>query len=502
MEDIASQYDFEFAVGDSIYVTESTHKLLCYNKHTNKASIKPLKTGQYIVAGICFGDAIDHLHDTIERYNFDNEYDRQEAHARIYSFRIRNTLTSSYLDYHSPIFKRIEYNGRLCEVVEREEMVLPYCICSDTTYNDKKVDNIDTVVSIYDPNELVSFYQNENGEFFVQLMNKFIKDEKAKKEYYEKNKLDGKLSKYAQFFYHDIEPKAIVYKIENENGDLFYVDQREIWPIKVGRHYDKYKKEDYFFLKSIEAKKIPVLKISDYNRIKVNLVGKEYYLFNARGYLGLVGYKDYITKKEVKLNDSFGELIEAAEMNYFSRRVYNENEEDMGGINDYYQCKDLVIRNGEYVIIFSNASGEFSAFLESQHDKFQSSFQRHGNGEYCFNYGCIEIVPKSLIDDRINNHNLSEQERKQKLENDEKERITKQKKHDAEILSKYGEKYGNKILQHKVCIGMSKEMCRDAGWYPKDTFRTTTSHGVSEVWVINYKTRLYFSNGVLYMIEN
>lgn len=91
LEDLDPKMDFKFAIGDSVYVLESTHKFLCFNKNTHKASIKPFKTGYYVVTGICFGDSLDHLHSLVDQYSFDKEYDRQEAHAIIYGMRIECT---------------------------------------------------------------------------------------------------------------------------------------------------------------------------------------------------------------------------------------------------------------------------------------------------------------------------------------------------------------------------------------------------------------------------
>lgn len=87
-------------------------------------------------------------------------------------------------------------------------------------------------------------------------------------------------------------------------------------------------------------------------------------------------------------------------------------------------------------------------------------------------------------------------------EQKEKEEWEKeQRQYRDAIIAKYGEVYGNKILQHKVAIGMTKEMCLEAWWFPNDTYKNTTNNGVIEVWIINYKTRLYFLDNKLYMIE-
>lgn len=168
-------------------------------------------------------------------------------------------------------------------------------------------------------------------------------------------------------------------------------------------------------------------------------------------------------------------------------------------LNDYYHCKDLFVRKGNTVVILNNELGEFSTQLvpKEKNDDCYSISVTSNNGVMEF-----ELIPKELVDNRINDWQLSEQERKQREQKENEEQEKKQAQHKANIIAKYGEKYGNLILQHKVAIGMTKEMCLDAWWFPNDTFTTTTSRGKSEVWIINYKTRLYFLDGVLYMIEN
>lgn len=60
-------------------------------------------------------------------------------------------------------------------------------------------------------------------------------------------------------------------------------------------------------------------------------------------------------------------------------------------------------------------------------------------------------------------------------------RAEKAKQH-AEYVKKYGEKYAQNIIDGKVCVGMTKEMCQLAMGRPNNTTRNTSSLGVVEVW--------------------
>lgn len=69
------------------------------------------------------------------------------------------------------------------------------------------------------------------------------------------------------------------------------------------------------------------------------------------------------------------------------------------------------------------------------------------------------------------------------------------------ILDRYGEYYGNLILQGKVVIGMTKQQCIEALGNPRRINRTTTVYMVYEQWVY-YNKYLYFENGELVTIQD
>ncbi len=87
----------------------------------------------------------------------------------------------------------------------------------------------------------------------------------------------------------------------------------------------------------------------------------------------------------------------------------------------------------------------------------------------------------------------------QKWLNEEQERKAQWR---AEMISKYGEKYGNAIIEGKVMLGMSQQMCQEAWGRPTDKFNTITSNTTKSTWLYNYKTYLHFVDGKLVKIEN
>ena len=71
------------------------------------------------------------------------------------------------------------------------------------------------------------------------------------------------------------------------------------------------------------------------------------------------------------------------------------------------------------------------------------------------------------------------------------------KKHDKnEITKKYGESIANKILNHRVWIGMTPDMARLSIGNPLKISKSTGTWGVHEQWI--YKNKyLYFEKGKL-----
>lgn len=477
LKDLESELNFEFSVGDSVYVLESTHKMLCFNKHTKKFSNKPFKTGPYVVTGICFGDSIDQFHEVVDKCGFDKEDDRRVTHAKIYGWRIVN----GSIPHKDNILECVKHNEKT-EQCEKYALRYGYCFAGDTTsflYNDK----------YFGSDELLAFYESDKGKKFLQSMDKEIRRLKERVKSGE-----GDLPYYTEFTI-----KTIVYKMENKAGDVFYVDNREIAFLS----FPEESRNMTFIDEYPCAKKVLLIKVSDYNKKRNDLVGKDFYL-GGGGY-DVKDAKDYMSGKKIniKIVSESGTMLNDAMLDDMGLNSNNHKYEVVGNMQNYYRCKDFFIRKGEFIIILSDANGEFSAKLIGTPDDGRSGHDY----DDCYVISTLSprelfIVPKEVVDFRIQDWMMSEKDRQLKQQKAQQESIARQKKHDAEIIAKYGEKWGNMILQHKVAIGMNKEMCREAGWYPRDTFTTTTSRGVSEVWVINYKTALYFADGVLYMIEN
>lgn len=71
------------------------------------------------------------------------------------------------------------------------------------------------------------------------------------------------------------------------------------------------------------------------------------------------------------------------------------------------------------------------------------------------------------------------------------------------LQQKYGDEYCQNIIQKKVKIGMTQDMCIASWGEPDSINKTITSNGASEQWVYEgIGEYLYFTNGILTAIQN
>ena len=100
---------------------------------------------------------------------------------------------------------------------------------------------------------------------------------------------------------------------------------------------------------------------------------------------------------------------------------------------------------------------------------------------------------------------IAEQKRNERIKAErEAKRIAEQRewerKRQAEkqsLIAKYGAKYGALVFEHKVTLGMTKEMCQQAWGRPRNKVIRRLLNGTQEVWSYGVSQYLVFDNGVL-----
>lgn len=80
--------------------------------------------------------------------------------------------------------------------------------------------------------------------------------------------------------------------------------------------------------------------------------------------------------------------------------------------------------------------------------------------------------------------------------------IAAKNKRKADLTRKYDATTANMIMQGKIRIGMTKNMCRDSWGEPDDINITITTYGTSEQWVYGWSYVYFDKNGQITAIQN
>lgn len=100
--------------------------------------------------------------------------------------------------------------------------------------------------------------------------------------------------------------------------------------------------------------------------------------------------------------------------------------------------------------------------------------------------------------ERIQQERFEAQE-KERLRREAEQREWKRKRQAEKqsLIAKYGAKFGALVFEHKVTLGMTKEMCLKAWGKPRNKVIRRVRFGTQEVWFYGVSQYLVFDNGVL-----
>lgn len=160
------------------------------------------------------------------------------------------------------------------------------------------------------------------------------------------------------------------------------------------------------------------------------------------------------------------------------------NESSAKFEDDYHPIYGAEIR-----LFFKNKEGnEFCIPIESEYNyPLHLSKSDYEGYDYKKMYYHIQLNDMILASDY---YIQKEAERIQKIE------------HENRLIKKYGKTYAEMILNGKVQIGMSAEMCRESWGVPDNINRSIGSWGTHEQWCYDWGGYLYMENGILTSIQN
>lgn len=151
-------------------------------------------------------------------------------------------------------------------------------------------------------------------------------------------------------------------------------------------------------------------------------------------------------------------------------------------------------------LFFKNKDGkEFCIPIETEYNtSIALTKDLYENYDYAKMYYHIQLDDMILADDYYAQKEAARVAKEKKLA--EEERAKQERK--VKLIKKYGKNYADLIIQRRVKIGMTAEMCREAWGSPNDINRSTGPWGVHEQWCYDWGGYLYMENGKLTSIQN
>ena len=300
-------------------------------------------------------------------------------------------------------------------------------------------------------------------------------------------------------------------------------------------------------IKTLEKEKTEITydSLSNFQEANIeSLINQTLYLKGVKTELQKYGYKDFYTdyRKDVSYETSYKDKVYKCCDGYNSKydslsgKYYKvisvikhpKAENDYTGLykNCYYL--KLNIQNSKDTVYYKYLSKyDFPFIVEGYFKKLQKTYI---GKSYVFGNFTSELKKEStdietgekvkltkrkkwkcldvIIDEKDFNLSFIISNNKQKiLLNFEDEFLNSEKYHNlfnSIDADKYKKKFGNEIwntiLQSKVKLGMTKEMCKLSWGEPETINKTITKNRKSEQWVYS-KNYIYFENGILTTIQ-
>lgn len=134
-----------------------------------------------------------------------------------------------------------------------------------------------------------------------------------------------------------------------------------------------------------------------------------------------------------------------------------------------------------------------------------SYFMRDVDAEKVIDGGTAQSRYYSVLFSELISAEQHYAELERKRQQEEAEKLAKEearKEREERIRKRYGVTTARLILEGRVRIGMTAQMCRDAWGEPSEINRSSGSWGVHEQWVYGVGSYLYFEDGILTSIQN
>lgn len=290
----------------------------------------------------------------------------------------------------------------------------------------------------------------------------------------------------------------------------------EYRPVNIKEDYSNLLAGKYFKVDNIKFggdKEISPEKWDEKNKYRsvVSLYGVEIYITNennnekfkleSRAFNHFVAEKYFENMKSKYLGKSF--IKDFYKYNYNPKKSYKDVYESKYFDPKEIDKEDLIkVVAVEYTfsprLSYPDLELKFDNYPAQNLDRFSlTPFDEYQN--YYLGYQAYK--QKRIEEEKLEKIAKEEQYEKERIEQEKIWEKQRSEKH-ARLIKKYGKSIAKEMMDGYVRIGWTKEMCIESWGEPNGINKTTNKYSVSEQWVYEGGSYLYFENGKLVTIQN
>ena len=290
----------------------------------------------------------------------------------------------------------------------------------------------------------------------------------------------------------------------------------EYRPVNIKEDYSNLLAGKYFKVDNIKFggdKEISPEKWDEKNKYQsvVSLYGVEIYItdennnekfkLESRAFNHFVAEKYFENMKSKYLGKSF--IKDFYKYNYNPKKSYKDVYESKYFDPKEIDKEDLIkVVAVEYTfsprLSYPDLELKFDNYPAQNLDRFSlTPFDEYQN--YYLGYQAYKQKRKE--EEKLEKIAKEEQYEKERIEQEKIWEKQRSEKH-ARLIKKYGKSIAKEMMDGYVRIGWTKEMCIESWGEPNGINKTTNKYSVSEQWVYEGGSYLYFENGKLVTIQN
>ena len=290
----------------------------------------------------------------------------------------------------------------------------------------------------------------------------------------------------------------------------------EYRPVNIKEDYSNLLAGKYFKVNNIKFggdKEISPEKWDEKNKYQsvVSLYGVEIYItdennnekfkLESRAFNHFVAEKYFENMKSKYLGKSF--IKDFYKYNYNPKKSYKDVYESKYFDPKEIDKEDLIkVVAVEYTfsprLSYPDLELKFDNYPAQNLDRFSlTPFDEYQN--YYLGYQAYK--QKRIEEEKLEKIAKEEQYEKERIEQEKIWEKQRSEKH-ARLIKKYGKSIAKEMMDGYVRIGWTKEMCIESWGEPNGINKTTNKYSVSEQWVYEGGSYLYFENGKLVTIQN